>query len=437
MKRYLLTIIAAAAICIPAIAQEKDTVAPKAEAYPLSTPPAIVQGKDSAAPKVKTDASPFKFSAILDMQVEKQMYDEFSRNSTNRISNTNVSGYRLAFDDFWLRVALRGSYQLKNLESAFSLRFYPYWTLRRQVYVDQANGTPPVDILGYLDVLELNQAYIKVFKEYTPEENLMFKPHFKIGRDGLLNSCSQLFGNYLDQPSGGYGASRYVNITGPFKNRKVFANQLELGFAFNVFDMVGGLTSVMIGGNLNNQNFYNAAATQFFQIEDSKLSAGFIRAYQDLYFLDKRFHIGGGVRKYVSTQDSGSQGYLVKATYLSTQLAFDAVICKDVKFYTEMAQQQMSSTASTGIIRPINAGLTIPTFGVLDTLAIEVENVADTYLNDLSMRDPVSGRLDTKALGWGMVIEKRYFNRFVIDWGLFTGNATGDMKTTLRLTSLF
>jgi hypothetical protein len=310
--------------------------------------------------------------------------------------------------------------------------------MRRQMFLDPNSGTPPPDLISWLDLIELNQAYIKVFKEYDPRENLTFKPLLKIGRDGLQNSCSQLFGNYLDQPAGGYGDSRYVNITGPFKNRKIFANQIEFGFAFNAFDIVGGATSLMIGGNLNNTNFYGTVATQFYQIEDSKLSAGFFRFYQDLYFLNKRFHAGMGVRKYVSIQDSAAiGGYWMRTNYITAQWALDAVICKDVKFYSEMAMQQMSSTASTGIVRPINMGITLPTFGMLDTFALEVENVASTFISDESMRDAISGRKPTRALGWGMVAEKKYCNRFIIDWGLFTGTPTGDMKTTLRLTSQF
>jgi hypothetical protein len=414
MKRYLLTILTAMAMHMPAIAQGKDTTASK------------------------TDAAPFKFSAVMDIQVEKQLYDEFFRGSPTRISNATVSGYRQVIDEFWMRVALKGTYKLEYLESAINLRFYPYWTMRRKVYVDPSSGTNPTDLLGYLDVIELNQAYIKAFKNYLPRENLTFRPTLKVGRDGLLNSCSQLFGNYLDQPTGGYGDSRYVNITGPFKNRKVFANQFELGFAFNVFDMVGGATSLMVGGNLNNSNFYNATATQFFQIEDSKLSAGFFRIYQDMFFLNNRLHLGAGFRKYVSVQDSAATaGYLIKTNYVTAQIACDAMIAKDMKFYTEMAVQKMSSTASTGIVRPINVGITLPTFGMLDTLAVEFENVANTFFSDQSMRDAVYGHTPTRALGWGIITEKRYFNRFVVDWGLYSGNPAGDMKTTMRVTSIF
>jgi hypothetical protein len=440
MKRYLLTIIAAMVMHMPAIAQERDSAAPKTDTSSITADiplPVVALEKDIAASK--TDASPFKFSAIIDMQVEKQMYDEFSSGSANRITSPSVvTGYRQLFDDFWMRVALKGSYQLKSLETVFNLRFYPYWTLRRQVYVDPNNGTPAQDLLGYLDVFEINQAYFKFFKEYSPETDLTFKPHLKIGRDGLLNCCSQLFGNYLDQPAGGYGDSRYVNITGPFKNRKIFANEVEFGFAFNVYNIVGGMTSLMIGGNLSNGNFYGAAATQFLQKEDSKLSAGFFRAYQDVFLLNKRFHVGVGVRKYTGIQDTaGEAGHFIRCPYLTAQLAFDAVIAKDVKFYSEMAMQEMGPTASTtGIVRPINAGITIPTFGVVDTLALEVENVATTYLDDESMRDGVAGRNSTRAFGWGIVVEKKYFNKFVIDWGLYTGNPSGDMKTTLRLTGM-
>ena len=97
----------------------------------------------------------------------------------------------------------------------------------------------------------------------------------------------------------------------------------------------------------------------------------------------------------------------------------------------------MSSTSSSGIVRPINIGLTFPTFGVLDTFALEVENVATTFFSDESMRDDIGGRLPTRALGWGIVIEKSYFKRVIVDWGLFSGSPNGDMRTALRLTSLF
>jgi hypothetical protein len=154
--------------------------------------------------------------------------------------------------------------------------------------------------------------------------------------------------------------------------------------------------------------------------------------------MDKRIHAGVGFRNYTSVQDSaGNQGLLREFTYFSAQWAFDAVIARDVKFYSEFAMQKMSSDASTGIVRPINIGITLPTFGVLDTLAVEVENVAKTFFSDESMRDAVGGRTPTKALGWGIVVEKRFLNRLVIDWGVYSGNPTGDMKTTLRLTSLF
>jgi hypothetical protein len=428
MKQFLLVILIAMGLYLPAAAQEEDT------------------GSD-------LKKFPVKFSATVDMQVEKQMYDEFYSGATNRISNTIVSGYRQAFDDFWMRIALKGSCNLKYFESKFNMRFYPYWTMRRKMYIDPQSGTNPPDLLSYLDAFEIAQAYFKVFKTYTPEDNLTFQPQFKVGRDGMLNNSSQLFGNYLDQPAGGYGDSRYVNITGPFKNRKIFANQLSAGFEFNIFDMVGGKTDVILGGNLNNQNYYNAAATQFFQIEDSKLSAGFFRIYQDLYILNERFHLGGGFRKYVSVQDSaGYQGHLFRTNYITAQWAFDVTIIKDLKFYTEMAMQKMSSDASTGIVRPINIGFTLPTFGVLDQLTIEWENVAPTYFehnpvyaliydkplfNPRSMRDAIAGRSPTRALGWGITLQKKYFERFIIDWGVYTGNPTGDMKTTLRLTSNF
>jgi hypothetical protein len=414
MKHYLLTIIATALLYIPATALEKDTAASGAGAFQI------------------------KFSATIDMQVEKKMYDEYGSvvNTTRFTTQPNgLFGYRQAFDDFWMRVALKGMCRSKYLESAFNVRFYPYWTLRRKVYVDPNNGTPPNDLLGYLDVIELNQAYVKAFKEYSPRTGVTLQPHIKIGRDGLLNGCSQLFGNYLDQPTGGYGAARTENVVGPFKNRKIFANQMEAGFAFNASNIVSGATSLMIGGNVNNDKWYEKSATQYYQLLDSKLSAGFIRGYQDFFLLNKRVHVGGGFRKYTAPTDSG--GILVANDFNVWQWIFDAAIIKDVKFYTEMAVQKMSSNASTGIVRPINAGITLPTFGVLDTLAVEFENVANTFFSDKSMRDPVYGRLDTRALAWGMVVEKRYFDRVVIDWGLYSGNPTGDMKTTLRLTSNF
>jgi hypothetical protein len=108
-----------------------------------------------------------------------------------------------------------------------------------------------------------------------------------------------------------------------------------------------------------------------------------------------------------------------------------------VKFYTEMAMQKLGTLSSTGIVRPINVGITIPTFGVVDTLAVEFENVAQTFFSDSSMRDGV-GRPDaTLALGWGVVVQKKYLDKVSIAWGLFTGNAYGDMQAVLRLSTSF
>ncbi len=400
----------------------------------ITTTVGRTQGDSLSTAAVNTPE--IKFSATVDMQIEKKLYDEYGSSfNTTRFTHPSLFGYRQTFDDMWMRVALKGALRMKNLESVFNIRFYPYWTLRRRVYVDPNSGTPPPDIQGCLDVIELNQAYLKVFKNYSPESGLNFRPHFKVGRDGLQNSCSQLFGNYLEQPAGGYGDSRVENVVGPFKNRKIFANQLEAGFVFNAYDIIGGTTSLMIGANLNNEKFYQSSTTQYWQLLDSKLTAGFFRIYQEFTVLDNLIHLGGGFKKYSAPIDSS--GVLVANNYYAGQWLIEINILEGLKFYTEMAVQKMSSQASTGVVRPINTGITIPTFGVVDTLAVEFENVAKTFFSDESMRDAVAGRQNTKALGWGIVVEKRYFDRIIIDWGLYTGNPTGDMKTTLRLTSNF
>jgi hypothetical protein len=402
----------------------------------ISFIPATATEKDSTSTEVK--ANPVKFSATVDMQVDKKLYDEYgsSINST-RLKNPQILNYRQAFDDFWMRVGLKATCKLDYLEGVFNLRFYPYWTLRRKVYVDENNGRPATDIAGYLDLIELNQAYIKAFIVNAPQKDLTFTPHIKVGRDGILNSCGQLFGNYLDQPVGGYGASPVENVVGPFKNRKIFANQLEVGCTFNLYNTVEGVTSLMIGANLNNEKFYQSSATQYWQLFDSKLSAGFVRFYQDFYFMNKRFHAGGGFRNYTAPIDSVSGVIIIPNTYTSGQWAFDVNVLPGFKVYTEMGVQKMRSKASTGIVRPFNIGITIPTFGVVDTLAVEFENVSTTFFGGKSMRDPVFGRDKTQALGWGLVVEKKWFDRCIFDWGLYTGNPTGDMKTTMRLTFLF
>jgi hypothetical protein len=35
------------------------------------------------------------------------------------------------------------------------------------------------------------------------------------------------------------------------------------------------------------------------------------------------------------------------------------------------------------------------------------------------------------------VAQKQFFKRIVIAWGLYSGNPTGDMQTTLRISSNF
>jgi archaellin len=381
--------------------------------------------------RFKKVISPLKISATVDMQMDKEMYEEFHNQSENRFTKeADLPGLRKMVDDFWLRVAIRMSYRLKYFESAFALRFYPYWTMRTSRDYTTSN-----DLTKYLDVLELNQAYLKMFKEYSRDQ-FSSTIHLKIGRDGLQNSCSELFGNYLDQPTGGYGDSKSKNITGPFKNRKVFANQMEVGLQFNLGKTFGGRTSVMIGGNLNNEKWYGAPYPAIYQQLDSKFNAGFLRIYQDFYFLGERIHLGGGFRKYTTKVDSAFTKKMIDNEYINAQWAFDIVIIPDLKFYTELAFQKLGSDSRTGVVRPINIGITIPTGKVLDVLAVEFENVAKTFFSDESMRDAV-GRFPTKALAWGIVVEKRFYDRVNIAWGLYTGNPTGDMKTSLRIASDF
>ena len=76
---------------------------------------------------------PFKLTAVFETQVQKDLWDEFG-DSTTRFKAFNIpAGYPETVENFWMRVALIGSYRLKNLEGVFNLRFYPYWTMRREI----------------------------------------------------------------------------------------------------------------------------------------------------------------------------------------------------------------------------------------------------------------------------------------------------------------
>jgi hypothetical protein len=255
---------------------------------------------DTKSPKL----SDVQWGATVDMQVDKEMGDEFGMDSKNRLQHSSLThAYRRIVDDFWMRVALRAKYQYRFIESAFALRFYPYWTLRRKGGFEKG-----ADLDMFMDVLEINQAYIKFYKEYNSNSN-KFAAHLKIGRDGLLSTGSQLFGNYLELPTAGYGDSRSANVTGPFKNRKVFANQLEIGFNFKISDVLSGTTSLMRGGNVNNRQWYTAPSPAISEEMDSRLSAGFTRGYQDLYFWNERIHFGAGFRIYTTKVSKTAQLY--------------------------------------------------------------------------------------------------------------------------------
>lgn len=395
--------------------------------------------------------SRLKFGATVDMQVERGMWDVFGMDDKKRLHYSALSDqYRQAADDFWMRVALREMYRSRHFESAFALRFYPYWTMRRSGSAFQP-GSDAGDLKMNLDVLEINQAYLKTFKEYVVNDN-RFRIHFKIGRDGLLSTGSQLFGNYLELPTAGYGETRKSNVVGPFKNRKVFANQIEVGFNFNIDDVMSGKTSLMIGGNVNNQQWYTAPTPQISENMDSKLSAGFTRGYQDLYFWKNRVHVGGGFRVYTTkitkTEErefydstgapyTESVSFAADARYINGDWVFDIVILPDLKFYSEFGFQKLGINSSTGIVRPFTAGFTIPTGGVLDVLAIEIENVADTFFSDKSMRDEIGNREKTNSFAWGIVTEKWLLKdeRVGVAWGVYSASPYGDMKTSFRITS--
>jgi hypothetical protein len=405
-------------------------------------------GGDESERKAESFMSKVQWGATVDMQVDKDMWDEYGRDSKNRLQYESLNNaIRRSVDDFWMRVAVRGMYQSKNFESAFALRFYPYWTMRRKGPFQDGK-----DLDRYLDVFEINQAYLKAFKEYGASDN-KYALHFKVGRDGLLSTGSQLFGNYLELPTAGYGESLKPSVVGPFKNRKVFANMMEVGFSFNRGDVFGAKTSLMIGGNVNNQKWYSAPVPPISEEMDSKLSAGFTRGYQDFYFLKERIHLGAGFRIYTAKvtdyapvivlkegapPETTTTNFTADSKYVNGEWTFDFTVIPNCKFYSEFGYQKLGARSTTGIIRPFTAGITIPTGGVLDVLALEIENVANTYFSTTSMRDAVGTRKITNSFAWGIVTEKWLVkDRAGIAWGVYTGDAYGDMKTSLRLSSSF
>jgi hypothetical protein len=409
---------------------------------PASDRDAVSVDGDTVAAELKTERSALphlekvehlltklKLNCSIEMQADKEMYNDFGINgSDNRFTMPLMRNYRKAADDFWMRVGMFMSYTDSNLETVVSFRFYPYWTMRRLGPYDTYN-----DLNGYLDYIELTRAYIKVFKDYFFGDNSL-NLHFKVGRDGLLNSCGQLFGNYLEYAVGGYSQSRFSNFIGPFKNRKIFANQLQFGTQFKVGTIFTSKTDLMFGGNLNNEKWYSAPATPIFQMADSKLSTGFFRCYLDLYFLNERLHFGTGYRNYF-TKVLEDEIYKTDK-WETANWAFDAIIIPDLKFYSEFGYQSIGITTTKTVLRPVTMGLTIPTGKVLDLLAVEMENVAETFFSDKSKRDQV-GLRKSVAIEWGMIVEKSYQDRVTVSWGLYPGNPNGDLKTSLRLSSYF
>ena len=207
---------------------------------------------------------------------------------------------------------------------------------------------------------------------------------------------------------------------------------------------------------MNNQMWYNSPTPDISEEMDSKLTAGFTRGYQDFYFLNEHIHLGAGFRVYTTKMNdrkvivnfsvnpetnapettSTTVDFSNDTRYINGDWTFDVTILPDFKFYSEFGFQKLGAKSSTGIIRPFCAGMTIPTAGILDVLAIEVENVADTFFSKESKRDPVGNRKDTESFAWGIVTEKLFLDgRVGVAWGVYTGNVYGDMQTSLRLTS--
>jgi hypothetical protein len=185
---------------------------------------------------------------------------------------------------------------------------------------------------------------------------------------------------------------------------------------------------------------------------DSKISSGFTRGYQDLYIWNDRIHCGAGFRVYTTKvtksayihftnngqSDSTETTFITDSKYVNGDWTFDVTILPGLKLYSEFGYQRLGAISETGIVRPFTAGLTIPTGDLLDLLAIEIENVSNTFLSTVSRRDPIGNRKDTKSFAWGIVIDKWFIkDRAGLSWGVYTGNVYGDMKTSLRLTSNF
>jgi hypothetical protein len=54
------------------------------------------------------------------------------------------------------------------------------------------------------------------------------------------------------------------------------------------------------------------------------------------------------------------------------------------------------------------------------------------------MRAQVAPRTDpSRALAWGIVVQKKIWNRVNLAWGFYTADNYGDMAGTLRLSTYF
>lgn len=375
-----------------------------------------------------SDSSKLTVSATVDIQVDKKMYDENYAEIANDYAKYNrfqsVLFLRKAVDDYWLRGDLKILYTSALFENSLVLRVFPKFTLKQRDF-----GPEPED-LRYIPLFDLIKAYLKVRREYSGSQLFL-----KLGRDEMLNTCGQLFGNYLENPVGGYGAKTSSNIIGPFKNRAVSANQIEVGARLNFSDMLESRTSVIVGGNLNNDQWYSSGVPAIYELMDSRLNGKFYRAYQDFYLFDNRIHAGAGYRNYSTMGDSDN--ILIPLHFINAAVAFDAVIFPGMKIYTEFGYQKLGQKSRTGIMRPVLLGLTIPTGGALDQLGIELENAGETYISSKSTRDNSLGRVKTVALAYGLTAEKRFAQRCNVAWAIYPGNAYGDLTTSLRISTYF
>lgn len=318
-------------------------------------------------------AASFDLTGSIQIQAQRAFWENGSNNN---------------LDELWGRINVGAKAKAENFSGEINIRAFPegfgYEALTGLTVRDSTDTISLTTTKTNIGKFLVEQGWVKYSSTLLD---------FKIGRYFTSTSKSIANGNYIDQDAG-------VAYMGKLAYHNASEFILKTGML---------QSSVMLG------------------INDSKLNTGYLRIWESVA-PTKELNVGAGYRSNVFDLPYNENARLIHRIGITG----DYLIKKDLKPYVEAgiiirSKPTSPSTATDTVLIPVVIGTSIPTAGILTTLAVEVEIDKDRK---------VSGT--ERPVTFAILLSKKIGPYVNLQAALLSDNASknaSDMRLALRFTS--